>query len=55
MGWLHLDLKLNNVLVGSSDMSHERAGSIYLIDFGISELIYEDLTNHRKQEDRSRV
>lgn len=36
IGYIHLDLKPDNVLLGSSDMSHQRSRLIYLIDFGIT-------------------
>ena len=36
ISFLHLDIKPDNVLIGSSDLSHPRAKQIFLIDFGIS-------------------
>ena len=36
LGYLHLDLKLENLLFGSSDVSSEDSRLLYLIDFGVS-------------------
>jgi serine/threonine protein kinase len=36
IGYIHLDLKPDNVLIGSGDLQNHRSRMIYLIDFGIS-------------------
>ena len=36
MGLLHLDIKPDNILIGSDDENNTNSGTIYLIDFGIS-------------------
>jgi serine/threonine protein kinase len=36
IGYIHLDIKPDNVLLGSSDLTNSRARQIFLIDFGIS-------------------
>jgi serine/threonine protein kinase len=36
VGYIHLDLKPDNVLLGSSDYGNPRSKILYLIDFGIA-------------------
>ena len=35
-GILHLDLKPQNILIGSDDLKSEESSKVYLIDFGVS-------------------
>jgi len=41
-----LDIKPDNVLLGSSDLSHTRSKILYLIDFGISRKYKEPDGSH---------
>lgn len=36
IGYIHLDLKPDNILLGSGHMNSARAKMLYLIDFGVS-------------------
>lgn len=36
IGFIHLDLKPDNILLGSGNISSKRSKMIYLIDFGVS-------------------
>jgi serine/threonine protein kinase len=36
IGYIHLDLKPDNILIGSGDLQNPRSKMVYLIDFGIS-------------------
>ena len=36
IGYIHLDIKPDNVLLGTGDFTNNRSRLIYLIDFGIS-------------------
>lgn len=36
IGYLHLDIKPDNILMGAKDRSHEDASTLVLIDFGLS-------------------
>lgn len=41
-----MDIKPNNVLLGSGDLNHPRSKLIYLIDFGITKKYKEADGNH---------
>jgi casein kinase I family protein HRR25 len=36
LGFLHLDIKPENILIGSNDLADQESSVLYLIDFGIS-------------------
>jgi serine/threonine protein kinase len=36
IGFLHLDLKPDNILLGSGNLASSRSKLLYLIDFGVS-------------------
>ena len=44
-----MDLKPDNVLIGSPDMSTDKARKLYLIDFGISEKFKLENGVHRRK------
>jgi serine/threonine protein kinase len=46
IGYIHLDLKPDNVLLGSSDFNSPKAKLLYLIDFGISRKYKESDGSH---------
>jgi serine/threonine protein kinase len=46
IGYIHLDIKPDNVLLGSSEMANPRSKQIYLIDFGITRKYKEQDGTH---------
>ena len=44
--FIHLDLKPDNILIGSDDFWSLESSVIYLIDFGISQRYLDHLGNH---------
>ena len=46
VGFIHLDIKPDNVLLGSSDMASAKSKIVYLIDFGISRKYKEPEGTH---------
>jgi casein kinase 1 alpha len=36
IGYIHLDIKPDNILLGSGDINHSKCKVLYLIDFGVS-------------------
>ena len=50
MGYVHLDIKPDNILIGSRN-----SGQICLIDYGISELYIDKDNNHRKPTSRMTI
>ena len=49
MGYLHLDIKPDNILIGDGQ------GDIYLIDYGISEKYQDDDYNHKVAKKRKNI
>ena len=50
LGYLHLDLKPDNILIKSPDYSiWESSSVLYLIDFGISKKFVQDDGSHIKE------
>lgn len=36
IGYIHLDIKPDNILIGSGEKHNEKAKMLYLIDFGVT-------------------
>ena len=45
IGFLHLDLKPDNILLGS-DVTNKASSTLYLVDFGISKTYLDEFLNH---------
>ena len=45
-GFLHCDLKPDNILIGSSNLNNDESGKIYLIDFGVTKSWRQPQGNH---------
>jgi casein kinase 1 alpha len=45
IGYLHLDLKPDNILLGS-DVTNKASSTLYLVDFGISKSYLDKSLNH---------
>lgn len=43
---MHLDLKPDNILIGSNDFSKKESGDLHLIDFGISKRYVDSEGTH---------
>lgn len=50
MGWLHLDLKPNNLVLSSGKISSPESSAVALIDFGISKSYLTPSLQHVKME-----
>ena len=46
IGYIHCDLKPDNVLIGSPDINSKNARTLYLIDFGVSKRYRNDNGSH---------
>ena len=45
IGYLHLDLKPDNILLGS-DVSNKLSSTLYLVDFGITKTYFDSCLDH---------
>ena len=45
IGYLHLDLKPDNILLGS-DVSNKLSSTLYLVDFGITKTYLDSSLDH---------
>lgn len=54
LGYVHKDLKLENICLGSTNMKSSACSQIFLVDFGISER-YLDLLNVHLPDKTSNV
>jgi serine/threonine protein kinase len=45
LGYMHNDLKLENILIG-----HKDPNKIYLIDFGLAQKFLDENDKHKKKE-----
>lgn len=50
MGYIHLDLKPDNILVGQP-----KSGKLHIIDYGISEKYMDEYGNHVKPKSKNYV
>lgn len=46
LGFLHMDLKPDNIVLGTHNMNSEDSSLIYLIDFGISKTYQDSYAQH---------
>lgn len=46
IGFLHLDLKPDNILLGSGNLNSAKSKLLYLIDFGVSKKYKSDDGSH---------
>ena len=46
IGYLHLDIKPDNILLGSDNMKSLESSAIHLIDYGISKPYLDGKNNH---------
>ena len=54
MGYLHLDIKPENILVNCDDFSHPDSSKLHLIDYGLS-VSYLDAHNNHIRKERATV
>lgn len=52
LGYLHLDLKPDNILLGSSNMHKIESSTLYLIDYGISKKYLDEFGDHIPESNR---
>ena len=50
IGWLHLDLKPNNIVLSSGNFKSPESSTVALIDFGISKSYLTPSLHHVKME-----
>jgi len=48
MGYIHMDIKPDNILIGTDNMKSLDSSLFYLIDFGISKKYIDEEGNHIK-------
>lgn len=50
LGWLHLDIKPDNILLGTDDMTNQESTTLYLIDFGVAQTFWGDSYGHIEEK-----
>ena len=51
LGWLHLDIKPDNIMIGTDDMTNRESSTLYLIDFGVAQTFLDDSYCHIEEKD----